>query len=214
MMKKIITVFIILLSWQLAGAENYLPVTGVNAHAHNDDMHDIGIGAGPCSLFGYFVYGAVGVSGTVLGGIFSQSVNFDFCGNYALHYYAQVKPWCQVGGKITVEGCKLTRYADSAHTVVTDKSQLWTLAVMPGVHFTYLNRPMVRLYSGLDLGAAFLLSQNVTNVSDSVGNDIKPVFMAFNITPIGVQVGKTFYGMFEINVGYDAVLKLGVGYRF
>jgi hypothetical protein len=82
---------------------------------------------------------------------------------------------------------------------------------MPSVRFTYLNRPWVRLYSGVDVGVGYFID-NKDNVSESTrsGN----FFFAFNVTPIGVNVGKKFYGMFETNFGFDSVFKVGLGARF
>ena len=81
---------------------------------------------------------------------------------------------------------------------------------MPSVRFTYLNRPWVRLYSSVDVGVGFFLSS--TGGSD--GESGNKALFAFNITPIGVSVGKKFYGLFELNAGYDAIVKVGIGARF
>ena len=81
---------------------------------------------------------------------------------------------------------------------------------MPSVRFTYLNRPWVRLYSSVDVGVGFFLSS--TGGSD--GESRNKALFAFNVTPIGVSVGKKFYGLFELNAGYDAIVKVGIGARF
>ena len=39
-------------------------------------------------------------------------------------------------------------------------------------------------------------------------------FPAFDITPIGVNVGRRIYGIAEVNFGTDALIKLGIGGRF
>jgi hypothetical protein len=34
------------------------------------------------------------------------------------------------------------------------------------------------------------------------------------VTAFGVNVGKGFYGLLELNAGYDAIVKVGIGARF
>ena len=88
---------------------------------------------------------------------------------------------------------------------------------MPSVHFTYLNRPWVRLYSGLDVGCAYFWSGSTSDNAKEDGNDGKKdnnFAFAFNVTAFGVNVGKKFYGLFELNAGYDAIVKVGIGARF
>ena len=88
---------------------------------------------------------------------------------------------------------------------------------MPSVRFNYLNRPWVRLYSGLDLGVGYLFSGSSSRSKDGEeesGSKNNNFIFAFNVTAFGVNVGKKFYGLFELNAGYDAIVKVGIGARF
>ena len=90
------------------------------------------------------------------------------------------------------------------------------VSLMPSVRFTYLNRPWVRLYSGVDVGCAYLFS-GTTYYDSKTGSEKgenNNFLFAFNITAFGVNVGKKFYGLFELNAGYDAIVKVGIGARF
>ena len=177
---------------------------------HSDLYNEIGVDAGPVSVVGGVVYGTIGFWTAVGGGLSHKPVEMNLYGCYNVHYYYQVTHWCQVGMKTVVEGSKLTYYTDTTKRMIDHVSQDVLLSFMPSVRFTYLNRPWVRLYSSVDVGVGFFLSS--TGGSDGESRN-KPLF-AFNITPIGVSVGKKFYGLFELNAGYDAIVKVGIGARF
>ena len=67
----------------------------------------------------------------------------------------------------------------------------------------YLNRPAVKLYGSLELGAFF-----------TIGGDFE-VVPDVQLNPIGVEFGKRFFGLVELGVGLNYVgVNAGVGYRF
>lgn len=182
---------------------------------HSDLHHEIGVDAGPASAAGVLGYGTIGFF-SALGSAFShQPIDMQMYGLYGIHYYYQVKPWCQVGFKATVELAKTTHFADTLRTVVTSIDHYALVSLMPSVRFTYLNRPWVRIYSGVDVGCAYLWTGTT---KDKSGNDEKGqnnnFLFAFNVTAFGVNVGKKFYGLFELNAGFDAMVKVGIGARF
>lgn len=181
-------------------------------HPHNECKHEVGIEAGPFSFMGSLVYGTVGFFEALGGSISHRPVDLNLYGEYGFHYYYQVKPWFQVGFKATLEGAGVTRFSDSTRTVITDKYKMCFLTLMPSVRFNYLNRPWVRLYSSIDLGASYLFDSRGKS-ADKDGKNTNFMF-AFNITPIGVTVGKRFYGLFETNFGYASYVVVGVGYKF
>lgn len=184
---------------------------------HSDLHHELGINAGPCSVVGGFVNGTIGFWSALFGAIGHQPVDMKWYGTYGFHYYYQVKPWCQVGIKTTVEYAKQIHYTDTFRTTVSAVDRDVLFAVMPSVRFTYLNRPWVRLYSGLDVGCGFMFSgssKSTTKEEESENGSNFSVLPAFNLTVFGVNVGKKFYGLFELNAGYDAIVKVGIGARF
>ena len=184
---------------------------------HSELRHEIGVDAGLASIVGVLGYGTIGFF-SALGSAFSHHpIDMQMYGIYGVHYYYQVKPWCQIGVKMTVELAKTTCFADTMRAAVTAVDHYALVSLMPSVRFTYLNRPWVRLYSGVDVGCAYLWTGTTTynGKSDSgeKGTDNNFLF-AFNATIFGVNVGKKFYGLFELNAGYDAMVKIGIGARF
>ena len=191
-----------------------LPNTLSAQKPHSDLHHEIGVTAGPISFMGGFMYGTIGFW-SALGSSFSHtSVDMDLYGQYGLHYYYQVKPWCQVGAKFSFEGAKLTHYTDTLKLVVKDRENMALISFMPSVWFTYLNRPWVRLYSGADVGFCYLWNDKKSNEPETDGDKDNNFIFAFNVTAFGVNVGKKFFGMLELNLGYDSFVKAGIGARF
>ena len=190
--------------------------SGVSAQKpHSDLHHELGINAGPISFAGSFLYGTIGFFNALGGSIGHRPVDMNLYGHYSAHYYYQVAPWCQVGVKGSAECAKVTRFSDTLRTSVTSIDRYAIVMLMPSVRFTYLNRPWVRLYSGIDLGCGYFVSDSKSGKSsesdDSSGSNF---LVAFNVTAFGVNVGKGFYGLFELNAGYDAIVKVGIGARF
>ncbi len=184
---------------------------------HSDLHHEFGVSAGPNSIVGGTVYGTVGVFSALFSGLGNQRTQLRYYGEYGLHYYYQVTHWCQVGVKTTLDVATLTRYSDTMYSTINKIDKYLLLSVMPSVRFTYLNRPWVRLYSGLDVGCGYLFSTTQTpeKASSEEGeNNGNNFLFAFNVTPIGVNVGKRFFGMAEINIGYDSWFKVGLGCRW
>lgn len=184
---------------------------------HSDLYNEVGVGAGPFSMFGGLIVGTVNFFSAIGSTISHEGFKSQYYGYYDVHYYRQVAHWCQVGIKTTMEGGKETRYTDSLCTTIRNINTNLIFTVMPSVRFTYLNRPWVRLYSGADFGLGYFYSKNKDMSKDNDlddDDDNNHFFPAFNINVFSVNVGKKFYGLFELNVGFDSMVKFGIGARF
>lgn len=124
--------------------------------------------------------------------------------DFQIHFY--VKPWVRLGGKLMFE-MPYERVAidDPDVNGMTKDYNYPHFSIMPSAQFTYLNHKWVRLYSGVDMGVYLRRNYYTDNLQAG---------FAWNITPIGVAVGKSFIGILEVNVGCDSWLKLGLGKRF
>ena len=182
---------------------------------HSDLHNEIGVGAGPFSVFGGFIIGTADFFGALGNTLSHKTYDSHYYGHYDLHYYYQINHWCQVGVKFTVEGSRTTIYTDSTRSLISNVDRTLIFTLMPSVRFTYLNRPWVRLYSGADLGVGYLFSQSQPHMTkDDPDRKGSNFFPAFNVTAFGVNVGKRFYGLFELNAGFDSVVKFGIGARW
>lgn len=178
--------------------------------------HNIGIEAGgPSSFYSTVVLLTEAILVVPFYAIADKSMDINLKGEYGLSYYYQVNPWLQVGAKSYVEIMQNNIYTDSEKQNLEKKMTMALVNIMPSVKFTYLNRPMVRLYSGIDVGLGILANGlSPDEQEEATSEKSNSCFFSFNITPIGVSVGKKFYGLFETNIGSDAFLKVGIGCRF
>jgi hypothetical protein len=76
------------------------------------------------------------------------------------------------------------------------------------------NLAFVDLYSGGALGfssstRSIKENSGVTGISD----DGSGSYLAYQATPLGLRIGKTFSGFFELGYGYKGIVALGLGLR-
>ncbi|RYU93821.1 hypothetical protein [Emticicia agri] len=79
-------------------------------------------------------------------------------------------------------------------------------SIIPRVDYYWLNNPVFRLYSGIGAGASFA-SQKYENNSDS------RVVFAFNVAPIGFELGNAIALFGETSFGYNGILNAGIRLR-
>lgn len=85
------------------------------------------------------------------------------------------------------------------------KNRYWS--VMPNVKWSWMNLKIVSLYSRLGAGATFAKSK----VGDSADTDTQ---FAFQVSPIGLEVGGNLAAYAELGIGTSGWLMAGVRYRF
>lgn len=116
------------------------------------------------------------------------------------------REWFYFGGSLVWSGGFIPiRYAPTHQRVSTLTST--NISVMPIVRFAWLRRGIVQLYSGLGLGLAVGYNENL-NYNDTT------VDAAFDVTFIGLSVGRDLFGYIDIGVGNRGVISAGIGYRF
>lgn len=81
------------------------------------------------------------------------------------------------------------------------------ISVMPTVRFAWLRRGIVQLYSGVGLGLTIAHTEEVSTQRTNLD-------VAYDVTFIGISVGRDFFGYFDLGAGSRGVLSVGVGYRF
>ena len=136
-------------------------------------------------------------------------------------YYYRVTPWFWVGLSMNyahyTKNIKV-RYAwdDPSAMRVEGTRTYHLLGIMPGIRFSYFNRPHVTLYSGLSVGVDLHIPGKYEG--DETYKDYYPdslFYSAFQATLFGVKAGgKHWFGSFELGAGYKGIASLGVGYEF
>lgn len=103
------------------------------------------------------------------------------------------------------------QYFDRLNDAKLGYHTLNTLGFAAHVRFSYLTRPIVRLYSGLAIGVAVGFEQ--MKLGQQIANQTSTFFNG-SVTLLGVTVGRRLYGFFELGVGTMGVCNFGIGYRF
>ena len=120
---------------------------------------------------------------------FSRDEKYDF--GYTGHFYAEYlyrfSKVVSVGIQADAEGIfwkegNFDRYHKLTQPEVPVRS--WDVVLMPTVRFTWLNRPLVRLYSGLGAGTVFAFDNQKQFKAG----------IALNLNWIGIEIGKGHWG--------------------
>lgn len=118
----------------------------------------------------------------------------------------RVKKWFWVGGLFSYTGIFNQEY-DRATRDAVGYTKEHFFAIAPAIRFSWVNTKYVTMYSGISLGVMFSLLQTQQTKSF----DIDPFFQ---LTSIGVSVGKKWYGFSELGIGAKGIVTAGFGYRF
>lgn len=84
------------------------------------------------------------------------------------------------------------------------------MSILPEVRFSYINRTYFRMYSGVGLGLSLkMVNDNAINKLETTPG------VAFQLTPVGVTVGRNVYGFAELGIGTQFMgMMVGIGFRF
>ena len=117
----------------------------------------------------------------------SETFDYRYTGHFFAEYQYRITKVFSVGIQADAEGIfwkegEVDRYHKSLVPATLVKN--WDVVVMPTFRFTYLEKPWVRLYSGLGIGALFAFD-------NSGGFQLAP---ALNLNLIGIEIGKGPWG--------------------
>ena len=82
-------------------------------------------------------------------------------------------------------------------------------SLMPLARFAWYRRGFVQLYSSVGLGVGVLHRER--HMADR--GDLVDAYLAFDIKPFGIALGRTWFGFAEVGYGSRGVINVGVGYR-
>ncbi len=129
-------------------------------------------------------------------------------GTWSLSYDYRFKKWFDLGLTLSYYGEYSRSYSNRDSSPV-GRNRAHAVTVMPMARFTWLNRRWVRMYSSLGLGATFGYGR-----FDTEGSRPENAMIAFQVTPVGISVGRSFFGFAEIGLGAQGVFMMGIGYKF
>lgn len=127
----------------------------------------------------------------------------------SLSYTHEIKKWLALSIVGVYSGIRQNERERQTHEIV-GRYRKHRIAVFPMVRFTYLNRPVVRLYSALGFGFG-MTKERWSYEHHKKEND---TYLQGQATFFGVSVGKKWFCSTEIGVGAMGILTIGTGYRF
>lgn len=117
-------------------------------------------------------------------------------------YLYTVKPWLSLGAKCNFGALWRNEYNGDTYDI-TGRQRSYNAAAIFNIHFGWLRRNVVELYSAIGVGLAARIERH-----DGI---IVPMFDA---TFIGLSVGRRVYGFVELGGGISGVARAGIGVRF
>ena len=116
------------------------------------------------------------------------------------------REWFYFGGSLIWSGGFIPVHYSPTHQRVSAFTST-NITIMPTVRFAWLRRGIVQLYSGVGLGLAIGYNENL-NYNETLAN------VAYDVTFIGLSVGRDLFGYIDISAGNRGVISAGIGYRF
>ena len=117
-----------------------------------------------------------------------------------------IKEWLYVGGVAVYSGgIRTIRELPFNTRVGTFNFNSYTL--MPEVRFAWVRQGIVQLYSGLGLGLSFAHYHDNGNIAWTTS-------IAYDLTFVGISVGRKFFGYCDLGLGSRGIVSAGIGYRF
>ncbi len=213
-MKKFLITFLVLTIGATSVFAQRLSRSERNFRSHSPWKYELRLGYGGFPSYdrsnflssrwtGYYFYEPAMPRGYNLDNLYgsralSEYVTGVFSGEFSIHY----KRWLSFAINLGVNGM-WSNMKDPSNGQYVERGVSFNLT--PMVRFYYLNKPLVRLYSGGGVGlyAGFYEGKEYV---------ITP---SFHITPIGVTVGRQVFFFAETALSTAAVGgNFGIGYRF
>jgi hypothetical protein len=104
-----------------------------------------------------------------------------------------------------------TNYTHTNTDSLSFKTKDYLIAFMPAFEYHYLNKKIVQLYSGVQLGL-FVYNQKYQDYKSEIKH--KEINFAFQVDAFGVRVGKQIGGFIELGFGFGGIVKVGISGRF
>lgn len=173
--------------------------------------HEISLGIGNLTLDQ--ILGALLTDGgrTILSLGAENTDNLKFLGAFSFSYKYYLKNRFAAGLTIVSDHVSGDLVDRDEELIGTLKRHYFTIA--PEIKWVYVNKVSFRLYGEAGFGYTF----GTENSQDIQGTEDEPFHINhfnFQITPLGIRVGKTFGAFAEIGLGYKGVLAAGLSGYF
>ena len=218
-MKRTLLIAIALLVGGTVSAQNYNDRPSFDfSRQGTEHKHEVRLTVGVTPLFenDFFIYDEPAIVQRYPNVIYPDDLTYrgalKTSGGYALSYMYTPAKWFAVGlyaGYVSQWQTTHLRATQAVTSTTTERH----LMLVPTVRFTYLNRPLVRLYSSIGVGVGFC-RERTRNVDGHIESNRNERFCPAEVTFLGVSVGRRLFGFAELSTGSMGVCAAGIGYKF
>lgn len=117
-------------------------------------------------------------------------------------YTTSINPWFSIGAKCTFAAKWLSEYDSHTHELFA-RHNAYDIGALLNMRFEWLRRESVQMYSTIGVGLA-------AHFERAKGRCLP----MFDVTFVGLSVGRSFYGFVELGEGISGSLRGGFGIRF
>ncbi len=89
----------------------------------------------------------------------------------------------------------------------------YVFTIAPELQARYYHRGATTMYGALGIGNSFV-SEQYTSLTSDKHLDATDNYAGFQVSPIGIKVGRKLNGFGEIGFGYKGMVQLGISYRY
>ncbi len=133
-------------------------------------------------------------------GLISADYNIQFRRHFALGI--------QMNGSV-----RTSTEISSIKEEVAAKYSMFNISALVYARFTYINRPMFKMYTSFGLGVRYTSKGRPDEIR--ITNPFPGASAAYQFVPYGFMIGNRIYGLAEMGIGgeFNGV-RVGIGYRF
>ena len=149
--------------------------------------------------------------GTVNGALLPQNSAWGpqhwYSGTIDYGYW--ITEWCSIGGTATwTAGVRNIYNSNTQKRPLTLRKDY--IAVMPIARFAWYRNGCVQLYSSFGIGLGI---ERYLRYWDGI-ESLYSAYCTFDIKPLGIAVGRKWFGFAEVGYGSRGIVNVGVGHRF
>lgn len=132
---------------------------------------------------------------------------------FRAEYGYNVLNWLNLGAGVNYSyGSYSMLYKDDMSHAWDTGTHLATISF--NVKFYWLNRKLVRMYSGIGVGLAVVNSNAGAENAGEAAVYSTSLMAAIDLRLVGLTVGQKLYGRFEVGTLSSGLITAGIGYRF
>jgi hypothetical protein len=181
------------------------------AATHAQERHDIRLSwnIGARGNYGLASHTSLSYIGDLDNTIYEPQEGKTLWVSASLDYDYRVNEWFSVGGCLAWSAGICNLYDNQTHER-WDTIHVDYISIMPIARFTWLRRGIVELYSSLGATAGI---EHWVHYLNGKHHTYRP-YLSYDIKPIGISVGRRWYGFMEAGYGARGIVNIGVGHRF